>query len=784
MIRFRFAVPLVVALLALTSSAWAQGASVTGRVADAQGGVVVNAAVTLSADVARARTTRTTADGTFSFDQVAPGAYTVQVDSPGFIPWRQRVTVTAAGAELSVMLQVAGVSEDVSVTASTPTTLTRPTTTGTRLGLTVLETPASVQVISGEAIRDRGDASVADAKTRAAGVTTQASPGNGGAGLIARGFAGVGSVMQLYDGAQFFIASGTVTFPFDTWTVDRIEVLGGPGSVLYGNGAIGGVVNVVPRKPNPYAFEHGLRIAAGSYNTFRGAIDSSGPLGDRTSYRVDLSHNRSDGFMERGNFNSTAFSGTLRHQVSDTVAVSVSEDYGHQEPQTYFGVPTIDGRLDESQRKVNYNVADAHVDYKDSWTQFKAEWQPSPRFRLRSGVHALTTNRFWRDVENYNYVPATGVVRRSSYIDIEHHQQQYGNRTDAVLNGSLFGRVNTLSAGLDYNWIRFEHVNNGPFGGTSDVPLGNPTPGTFINLAGTTPRFRTHSQQVAAFAEDRLVLTNHLSLVGGLRFDRHDVERLDLVTTTTSERTFNPASGRAGVVYAVTPGLSLYGQYATATDAIGNVISQSVAQQLFDLTTGRQLEAGVKQSVMNGRAEWTVATYRIVKKKLLAPDPVTPSLSIQIGQQSSNGVEATAALTLGPVRVDANGTLLDARFDDFAEVVSGAAVSRVGNTPPNVPERAANLWATWDVVRNWQARGGLRYVGSRYWNNANTSKGPSYTVVDAGLRRKLTDTTALDFRVFNLFDEVYAQTFIGASSAPQWILGVPRSVELALTANF
>src|SRR6185295_10287296 len=97
------------------------------------------------------------------------------------------------------------------------------------------------------------------------------APGNGGSSRFSRGFGGLNSLMKLYDGQQLFVASGTLTFPFDTWSVERIEFLGGPASVMYGNGAIGGVVNVVPRRPNPSPAETTVRIGAGSFNTWRGA---------------------------------------------------------------------------------------------------------------------------------------------------------------------------------------------------------------------------------------------------------------------------------------------------------------------------------------------------------------------------------------------------------------------------------------------------------------------------------------------------------------------------------
>ncbi len=139
-----------------------------------------------------------------------------------------------------------------------------PDQTGSRLGLTPLETPASIEVIPGVTIRERGQTSVVDAVTQnATGFTSTASPGNGGTSLGTRGFIGHGSVMQLYDGTRMYVGAETLTFPFDTWSAARIEVLRGPASVLYGEGAIGGVINVVPKKPTDY-FTHEAEVAYGT----------------------------------------------------------------------------------------------------------------------------------------------------------------------------------------------------------------------------------------------------------------------------------------------------------------------------------------------------------------------------------------------------------------------------------------------------------------------------------------------------------------------------------------
>ncbi len=767
------------------NAAVAQTASVSGKVVDPASAAVTDARVTMTSPAGQRQDTRTGGDGSFSFNKIALGSYTLRIEATGFSSWSQNISAAAQGAPLTIALQVAGLSEAISVVGSAPSTLDTPSLTGSRLGLTPLATPASVSIISGEVIRERGDQSIAAAKTRAVGVTMQGDPGNGGGSVVARGFGGVGSVMQLFDGDQLFVGAGTVTFPFDPWTVERIEVLGGPSSVLYGNGSIGGAVNVVPRKPNPFSREGSVRLAAGSFGTYRGAVDAAGPITPSTSYRFDVSTNRSGGWVTNNPSNSTALSGSLRRQMTPTLILTLSEDFGYQQPGEYFGTPTINGVIEASLRNVNYNVSDSEIWYRDNWTQVKLEWQPSANVRFRSGVHLLATNRHWRDAEEFVFDPSTRLIARDSYIEILHTQRQYGNRTDVTLTNRVGGKGNTLSAGFDYNFVSFQHTNNSPYGGVSATDLHNSTPGLFLHVDPTLPKYRTHTYQTAFFAEDRLQLTSRVSLVGGARFDRYAAERTSLVNGVVSNRTYTPPSGRGGVVFAPRTGLSLYGQVATATDTIGDIISNNVASMLLNPTQGRQVEAGVKQSLWGQRAEWTVAGYHIVKKDLLAPVFGRPGVVQQIGSQSSRGVEMTAAIKLpGGLTVDANAAFLDARYDDFGDESDGAYVSRAGKTPPSTPERSVNLWLTWNAPQGWQFKGGVRSVGPRYWDNTNTTKIPPYTVVDLGVRKRLGQRTSIDVHVYNLGDELYATDFYYNGYAPQWMLGTPRSAEVSVTYGF
>lgn len=659
--------------------------------------------------------------------------------------------------------------------------LERPNTGGSRLDLTPLETPASIEVISGRTIRDRGQTSVTEAVTQnATGFTSLAAPGNGGSSLATRGFTGHGSVMQLYDGTRLYVGSGTVTFPFDAWSAERIEVLRGPASVLYGEGAVGGVVNVVPKRPTR-DFRNEATVGIGTDGVRRGAFGSGGPLGEALSYRLDVAGNRSDGWVDRGDNRSLAVSGAVKLQATPDLSITLSNDYGDQSPQEYFGTPLIGGVLNRSIRHRNYNVLDSDIRYRDNWTQLKVEWAVSDSVTLRNTAYHLTSHRHWRDVESYGWNAATGSIQRSSYIEIYHDQRQAGNRFDATWRGSLLGLKNELVGGFDLNRIEFKHTNNSPYNGTSIVDPFDPAPGLFTNLAGTSPRSRSRTRQYALFAEDRLSLTDRLSLIGGLRYDAPTIERDDLVANTAFSKSFHATSWRAGAVYEAVPGLAFYGQYATAVDPVGNLISLSPAQKDFEMSTGRQVEVGVKQSFLEGRGEWTLAAYHIVKDKLLTTDPNRPAVTVQVGQQSSRGVEASLSLGLWEgVRVDVNGALLRARYDDFTQSVSGRAVSYAGNVPTGVPQRTGNAWLGWAFLPGWEARAGVQYVGKTYADSANTSVRPAYTVVNAGLDYRPAENMKLSLRAFNLFDEVYAV----AGGTSSWVLGRPRSAELSFSMSF
>ncbi|WP_109514590.1 TonB-dependent receptor [Pseudomonas ovata] len=668
------------------------------------------------------------------------------------------------------------------VAAHVPPDLNTPMATGSRLELTPLQTPASLSRLDSKTIEQRNNQSVQEAVSRAPGISSIVAPGNGNTALSARGFTGHTSVMTLFDGVRFYTGFGTQTFPVDPWMVEHIDVLNGPASVLYGEGATGATINVVSKKPFDGPIRNRLRVGYGSYDRQQTALDSGGSLSERLSYRLTLNQQQSNGWVAHGDSRSEALSAALRWQASDDLSVTLAHERGDSEPATWFGTPLIDGHYRDSLRDKNHNIRNAVQRYSDEWTRLNADWQISDTLSASNQVYWIKSRRHWRNAEVYDWRASQGRLLRGEYLEIKHDQEQIGDRQTFTLQHSLLGLDSRTVVGAEYNKIRFAVGNNSPYtdvGGDYIDPW-QPAAGDFQSQSPYRPLADTQTRTLALFAENRLQLSERWSLVTGVRRDQNQLERNDKRTDIRSDRRLTGGNWRAGLVFAVTDQLSLYGQYSTSEDGVSNLITLNPSQQQMDLTEARQTELGLKQAFRDGRGEWTLAAYHIVKNKVLTFDPVS-RLSQQAGQQSSDGLEASLDLQLGyGWQVAANASVVRAKYDDFDENVDGISVSRAGNRPTDVPRRTANLWLNKALTEQLDTGVGLRYVDARYANTANTAQVPGYTVVDANLDWQVLPEVSLGLQLYNLLDRRYAVT--AQNSARQWLMGQPRS--LFVTADY
>lgn len=651
--------------------------------------------------------------------------------------------------------------------------LDQASTTGSRTGVTVRELPASIESVDSATIEERGDYTIMDAITRATGVSGVGSGGNGAMSFSTRGFSGTNSVGLAEDGMRLSTGAGTQNYPNDSWGYERIEVLRGPASVVYGSGTVGATINAVRKAPSRTASAEAL-FGIGTDGTGRIGLGGTGALGEIASFRVDAYGHTTDGQRDLGNASGSKLLTTLRLQPSSDLRFELLADYSKQNPERYWGTPNDKGRIVSSLRNENYNVSDAIIGYEDKRLRGRVEWQANDWLTLRDEVYYFEANRHWKNVEQYSLNAAAGTVDRSDYLEIRHNMDQTGNRLEAGIRTERHRGV----IGWEVARVNFRHSNNSPYGGASTVSAGNPAHGAWSSPDPTLAKFDTRSTLQALYAEDAWQFANQWLLMAGIRHDVADVSRDELVNGTDFDKTLRGNAWRLGLTYQLSPATSLYAQASTGHDPVTSIITMNLSNSNFTLTKGKQVETGIKQSLGNGLGEWTAALFRIDKDDIITRDPVNPALSVQGGSQHSQGIELSAALTPWKNwRFEGNFTVLRARYDELLEA---GGVDRSGKRPTGVPEQVANLWAHHRLGPVLASLGG-RYVGKRYADNANSVVLPAYSVVDAALAWTYDQRTTLRLLGRNLTDKVYATTSYGSQ---QFVLGQGRSFELVAELKF
>lgn len=677
--------------------------------------------------------------------------------------------------------------------------LDQPAGTGTRLALSVMETPASLTVIDREALDARGVRTTQEALSGIPGLTVASPPGNGNA-VTYRGFSG-SQITQLFNGIDVQYAS-IAARPVDAWQYERVEAIGGPSSFLHGAGAVGGTINYVTRLARVDRDEAALQASWGSFRDGTLAMGANVRVGGdegRQAIRVDASVRDSESGVDGQQREASTLAAswlvqpapTLRH----TLAVELQQEDSHR---PYWGTPVqqlATERLSVLPQTIgrNYNVADGYYGQDVRWVRSLLEWTPGEHDTVRNTVYHYDALRDYRNVESYRLTADnTGVIRSGTLLQ-RHDQQVYGNRIEWAHTGTLFGLASQWNTGLDVSYNRQTRFPLSLSATVDAVPLDAVTPGHFLDVPGAslvhTPDRTNRLHTQALFVENLTELTPLLSLLTGLRRDRIvlDVVNHRAVSPTNParfERDYTPTTGRVALNWAITPQASVYAQYSTAADPPAGILSTANFATLrdFDLTTGRQGEVGAKLQSRDGRSFATLAAYRIVRHDLAITDPANPGQTLPVGQQSSRGVEAAFGWRLlDALRVEGNLAWVDATLDDFYENVGGVSVSRAGNRPTNTPSRVGNLWLDYTFTPRWSAGVDLRGVSSRYANAANTLSTAGYATWGAHVDVRWDDATTLTLRGRNLGDRTHAIYALGSTMI---YLGDPRSWELVLRKAF
>lgn len=686
--------------------------------------------------------------------------------------------------------------------------LDRPSDTASRLGLTVRETPASIEVLDQSLLRRRGVRSVTEAAEAAVGVLAGDFPAEPSA-FSMRGLAN-SQINTLYNGIKIGPANMTSRV-MESANLERIEILKGPASLISGDGAVGGAVDLITRMPAPGPIVNEGRLSYGSFDTVRVGLGSGGSTSlEGLSYRFDLNGSLTSGFMDDSASRNWHLSSALEQRLSTALRVWGAVEFKGDRAKTSWGIPLIsaaaagssgrggivDGSyvsnyngtnlgaitVDDRALHTNYNVLDNHVRADEHWLRSGLEWQAAPSLLARAQVYRYGAKRDWFNNEVAAFNADTGLVDRERF-SVSHDQSQWGIKSELMWDNTVAAMPNRLVAALDFSNLDFSRPGAADFPGDS-VSVVDPVRGNYGRL--TTRLQTTKVKNVALALEDRLRLNAYWTFVAGLRQETISLDRNSENVDGESRpgypfsKSFKPTTGRLGLTVSLTEGVMAYGQYATGADVAANNLFLLGATQPLTLTRTGSFEAGVKADFWGGRGQTTFAVYNIDRRNVYSSQGGR-SLNLA-GKLASRGAEWAIAIQPTPAwKLHADLAYTHARYHDYE--LSDASFS--GNTPPNVPKLIANLDATYRFDARWPIEIGasLRHVGDRYASDVNNVRLLAYNLVNAKISIEPRSGMQLSLRVRNIADRTYA-AWADPFYPDQILIGAPRSAELALITTF
>ena len=388
----------------------------------------------------------------------------------------------------------------------------------------------------------------------------------------------------------------------DTANLERIEILKGPASLMSGEGAAGGAINFVTRKPHRGTPEHEAFVSYGSFKTVRAGVGSGGSTAVQgLDYRFDVSRASSYGFVDDTWSRNWHASGQLDYQVNANVKVWGAAEYKEDSASAYWGTPLVSTAfsgaaatsgmvsgthtsfyngsvlgpvtIDSRTLKTNYNVLDNRNTAKEYFLRAGLDWNLGAGVTVREQAYYYHARREWFNNEVIAFNPAINQIDRERFY-VGHDQSITGNKLELQWDTQLAGMNNRAVAMADYSSLKFARPGaaNFPF---DNVNVVAPVRGVYGLL--TTQRQSADIQNLAFVIEDRLKITPALALLAGVRHESIDVDRTSANAAGAPRAgfpfstTFRPTTGRAGLTWELAPGVTVWGQYATGADVAAKI---------------------------------------------------------------------------------------------------------------------------------------------------------------------------------------------------------------------
>ncbi|WP_348649373.1 TonB-dependent siderophore receptor [Methylobacterium aquaticum] len=624
--------------------------------------------------------------------------------------------------------------------------------TATKTDTALRDLPQTVNVVPREVIVDRAETRLADALFNVSNVQPGGSIQGRSDTFIIRGFR-----TQTYAIDGVFMNQANTFYPVqrDLADVERIEVLKGPASVLYGRGDPGGVINIVTRQPSlvPTA---DASIQGGSFGFRRVQGSASGPVPgvDGLAARLSFGTQVDPTFRDlAGRDNSRFFiAPAFSWNPSPDTRVSFIGEFTRQDSVYDEGLVARNGRVPLDNFARYYGEPFSRYNANANFGTLKIEHDFNEHLMLRQVLNAQSGS-FDTLAARANSVSANGltVTRRttattSTYATVD-------SQTELVAKFDWLGLRHTALVGVEYvNGYRRAITTQGPLASVSFL---NPVPGLALPGAlSLQSDLKQKTELTGLYAQDQIDLGYGLQLLLGVRYDTGSqfyFSRTPTSRTVPPEQELSGVSPRVGLIYRVAEPLALYASYSTSfKPQTANVFGAVNPPP----ETGEQVEVGTRFD-LSPDLSLTASVFDITRNNVAANDPVNTGFSIITGQQRSKGVEADLSGTILPGWKIIGGVgYTDARVTRDTSVP-------VGNRLDGAPRVSGSVWTTYQVQEGpWRGLGigaGVTHVGSRFGDITNTYKVGAYTRVDATVFYDLNEHARFALNLKNLTDARYIE---------------------------
>jgi len=661
--------------------------------------------------------------------------------------------------------------DDIVVTGQNPEYRT-PDTTALKIDAPLRDIPQTIDVIPDQVIRDQRALSMQDAVRNVAGIGMATGDGQRDQFVI-RGNIAYGDLFidGVRDDALYFR---------DLSNIERIEILKGPASVLYGRGSSGGLINRVSKKPGTEGGE--IVVSYGSWEDKRGEIDLGHVFtGNDVAVRLTGAIERSDSYRDQGFLRREAIAPSVLFAPSDRTRILLQADYLRDRRVTDNGIPAFQGRPVDVRASTYYGAANARaVDFSQSevWsTTGTLDHEFSDTLKLHNALryYDYTLDRQNTIPNVVNEAARTVTLNRQSTDRAEHgwfNQLELSGRfsTGPLEHKLLLGFETGRQSKYE---LRIDRAN------IATVDLFDPVlPVLPLEVAGTPGTHRTGVYKTLGFyAQDMISLGEHWKALAGLRYDRFRQEVHQRIAGQPDlARTDTFWSPRIGLVWQPTPAQSYYVSWNKSYQPSGETfaLSTSSADIAPEKTINREI--GAKFDLFDGKLSTTISAFNLKRSDIKATDPILLRV-VPVGVQRTRGIEISAQLELSQGwQAIASYAYLDARITRSPALDSGVPIQ--GNRPTLTPVNSASLWLMRSFGDRFGLGGGVNYVGDRQANLANSVVLPEYITADAMAWARMGKLKA-QLNIRNIFDRDYfvsGHGTVGNLNMP----GAPRSAMLTL----